>query len=113
MEKPEPYDNNLQRFETWNVRFKALLTSYDPRWEDILVKIESFGKTSIKQADYEDMEVEINLDASMAKRVRNSLYLNLLAYAKGDRNARIVSDGSNGAYENRSVHFLQRAKIIR
>jgi hypothetical protein len=48
IDKPEKYDNNIVKFNTWFDKFRDLLANRHPNWRKLLKAIEGRGKNIVK-----------------------------------------------------------------
>ena len=96
IEKPDKYDNNISKFNTWFDKFRDLLTNRHASWYKLLKVIEKNGKTIIKDqkqffeslddyddASYKNIKIQSDMYAYQLKAY-------LRTYTDGELHARVV-----------------------
>ena len=102
IEKPDKYDNNIDKFTNWYERFRDLLEHSHPNWEHVFNAIEKAGQTRI--ASVEDF---LNLVDSGDTKIKQSikdqsqmymcqLKAYLRTYNRGELHARVTQTRSDG-----------------
>ena len=93
IERPDKYDNQAAKFNTWFDKFKDLLTSCNGIWEKLLGLIENRGKVTIKS----QKEFINSLDDANYKSIKEQsdtcaqhLKSYLRTYTDGELHARVI-----------------------
>ena len=100
IEKPDKYDNNTSKFNTWFDKFRDLLTNRHASWYKLLKIIEKCGKNTIKNQSAFFDEIKEDEDKSyknikaQAEMYAYQLKSYLRTYTDGELHARVVQTDS-------------------
>ena len=102
IERPDKYDNQAAKFDTWFDKFKDLLTSCNGIWEKLLGLIENRGKVTIKS----QKEFINSLDDANYKSIKEQsdtcaqhLKSYLRTYTDGELHARVIQTNHDEVME--------------
>ena len=101
IEKPDKYDNNISKFNTWFDKFRDLLTNRHASWYKLLKIVEKNGKNTIKsQQDFfdnikEEEDVSCKNIKAQADMYAHQLKSYLRTYTDGELHARVVQTDSS------------------
>ena len=74
MKEPKEFSGDRLAYREWRESLHAYVTAHDPLLVQVLLEVESFGRTPLKEGDVEDMAEDFYLNAEDLVECKNVLY---------------------------------------